>query len=85
MESSVESGEPEDARAWNDLIIPITVPRSPTRVPRVVSVAMMGRFCERAGISRAVASSTELRRVVSFCSLLRTVLESISLYFTRVL
>ena len=44
VESSVESGEPEADRAWNDLIIPSTVPRRPTRVPRVVRVAMMGRF-----------------------------------------
>ncbi len=47
VESSVESGAPDCDRAWKDLIIPITVPRRPTRVPRVVMVAMMGRFCWR--------------------------------------
>ena len=58
VDSSVESGAPDFERAWNDLIIPITVPRRPTRVPRVVMVATMGRFCWREGISIAVASST---------------------------
>ena len=48
-------------------------------------VAMMGRFCWRVGISRAVASSTCFWRVAIFCSFVRTVLESISAYFTRAL
>ena len=84
LESSAESGAPALPRAWNDLIIPTTVPNKPRRVPRVVIVAKIGRFCCNDGISRAVASSSCCWITASFCSLGRTVLASISLYLPRV-
>ena len=54
---ATESGAPAVAKAENALIIPITVPISPTRVPMGAKVAMIGKFFCNIGNSNAVDSS----------------------------
>ena len=50
-ESAAESAPPPSPMAWNDLIIPVTVPRRPVKVPSVTIVAMIGKFIVKVGIS----------------------------------
>ena len=57
-DKAIESAPPPADNAANERIIPITVPSNPINVPKVVIVAIIGRFCCIIGISSAVASSS---------------------------
>ena len=57
-----------DDKAAKDLIIPITVPSNPIKVPKVVIVAITPRFCSIVGNSSMVASSRSFRTANCFSS-----------------
>ena len=68
--SSAESAPPPPANPANALIIPVTVPNNPARVPKETKVDKIVMCCSNIGISNEVASSISLWMVSEASSLL---------------